>query len=182
MRLRANASAMPFGSMACASFAPRGALVGGGDGCAHRPAVSGLPLRRFPFFWAIAQGSRRVGVGGCRDHGRRRAKGGAFFLIQGISPLFVPLRLFSPFFAFFGVVDAKELGNLTSAQRDWLGPFDLRVCFSGSIGDGAHRTSRLGLPDNHCAGRFKPKAARRMPGKAGGKASERRSARPIGGA
>ncbi len=42
----------------------------------------------------------------------------------------------------------------------------MRVCFSGSIGDGAHRTSRLGLPDNHCAGRFKPKAARRMSGKA----------------
>ena len=179
MRLRANASAMPFGSMACASFAPRGALVGGGDGCAHRPAVSGLPLRRFPFF--LGHRPRIPSGGRWRLSGSWAAPRERRCLFPDPRD-FALIRSSSPLFAFFGRLAAKELGNLTPAQRDWLGPFDLRVCFSGSIGDGAHRTSRLGLPDNHCAGRFKPKAARRMPGKAGGKASERRSARPIGGA
>ncbi len=143
MRLRANASAMPFGSMACASFAPRGALVGGGDGCAHRPAVSGLPLRRFPFFLGhrprIPSGGRwRLSGSWAAPRERRR--------LFPDPRDFALIRSSSPLFAFFGRLAAKELGNLTPAQRDWLGPFDLRVCFSGSIGDGAQGTNMPSCP------------------------------------
>lgn len=143
MRLRANASAMPFGSMACASFAPRSALVGGGDGCAHRPAVSGLPLRRFPFFLGhrprIPSGGRwRLSGSWAAPRERRR--------LFPDPRDFALIRSSSPLFAFFGRLAAKELGNLTPAQSDWLGPFDLRVCFSGSIGDGAHGTNMPSCP------------------------------------